>query len=59
VTDTTEYTARAQQHRPKDIETLRREVRRLTSEGLRVRDVADALDLNDYDVMILLAGGMP
>jgi hypothetical protein len=54
-----EYDARAQQHRPSDIETLRREVRHLNDQGLRIRDIAHALRLNDYDVAILLGGGTP
>jgi hypothetical protein len=53
------YSIRAEQHRPKDVESLRREVRRLTDQGLRIRDVAQSLKLNDYDVAILLSGGMP
>jgi hypothetical protein len=59
VTDAIEYAARAQEHRPTDVETLRREVRRLNRDGLRIRDIAQAITLNDYDVAILLAGGTP
>jgi hypothetical protein len=54
-----EYDRLAQAHRPTDVESLRREIRRLNQQGLRVRDIADALRLNDHDVAILLAGGKP
>lgn len=54
-----DYDRRAEEHRPTDVETLRREARRLNDQGLRVRDIAQALKLNDYDVAILLAGGTP
>jgi hypothetical protein len=57
--DATAYSIRAEEHRPTDVETLRREVRRLNRDGLRIRDIAQALTLNDYDVAILLAGGTP
>ena len=57
--DAIEYSTRAEEHRPTDVETLRREVRRLNRQGLRIRDIAQALRLNDYDVAILLAGGVP
>jgi hypothetical protein len=59
MTDALEYDRRAQEHRPTDVESLRREVRRLNQQGLRIRDIAQALTLNDYDVAILLSGGKP
>jgi hypothetical protein len=57
--DARTYNERAEQHRPTDVATLRREVCRLNEQGLRIRDIAQALRLNDYDVAILLAGGTP
>jgi hypothetical protein len=59
MTDAIDYDRRAQAHRPMDVETLRREVRRLNEQGLRIRDIVHALRLNDYDVGILVAGGTP
>jgi hypothetical protein len=53
------YEQRAQFHRPTDVEQIRAEVRRLIGDGLRVRDIADALRLNDADVLNLLAGHAP
>jgi hypothetical protein len=48
------YGLRANQHRPTDRATLAAECRRLRAEGLRVRDIADALQLNDADVSTML-----
>lgn len=59
MTDHRTYYERAQQYRPTDVERLRAEVRRLIAEGLRVRDIALALRMNDADVINLLAGHQP
>lgn len=48
-----DYDARAQAHRPTD---LRAEVLRLHGEGLRPRDIAQALRMNDADVITTIYG---
>ncbi len=49
-----DYQQRAQQHRPTSMEALAAEVRRLHRDGLSVRDIAVALQLNDADVADML-----
>jgi orotate phosphoribosyltransferase-like protein len=53
----TDYTERAELHRPKDAETLRREVRRLNAQGLKARDIADSLRMSIEDVIAILVHG--
>jgi hypothetical protein len=50
------YETRADRYRPSDPGALAREIRRLHREGLRVRDIAEALRMNDAEVAGLLAG---
>jgi hypothetical protein len=50
------YDIRADRHRPTDPAVLSREIRRLAAEGLRVRDIAQALRMNDAEVVNLLYG---
>lgn len=49
-----DYHQRAQQHRPKDNESVAREVRRLALLGWRVRDIASVLHLHPHLVVLLL-----
>ena len=53
------YTARAEHHRPTDLAELNREVKRLSADGLRPRDIAQALRMNDADVLAILASAAP
>jgi DNA-binding NarL/FixJ family response regulator len=46
----------ANQHRPTEREVLLREVLRLRAQGLRVRDVAEALGLNPSAIEALIDG---
>lgn len=49
-----EYQQRAQQHRPDDQAALVVEIRRLTGEGLKPRDIAAALNLHISFVLLAL-----
>jgi plasmid maintenance system antidote protein VapI len=57
VTTTTE--AKATEHRPTQPAVLLREVLRLRAQGLRVRDVAEALGLNPSAIESLIEGNEP
>ncbi len=48
------YELKRNQHRPTDRAALTAEIRRLMATGLRVRDVAECMRLNDADVINLL-----
>jgi DNA-binding NarL/FixJ family response regulator len=52
----TDYETRANRHKPTEREVLLREVLRLRAQGLRVRDVAEALGLNPSAVEALIYG---
>jgi hypothetical protein len=56
VNTSADHEARANQHRPTDREILLREVLRLRAQGLRIRDVAEALGLNPSAVESLIDG---
>jgi plasmid maintenance system antidote protein VapI len=49
----------ATRHRPTDRDVLLREVMRLRAQGLRVRDVAEALGLNPSAIESLINGYEP
>lgn len=49
-----DYARLAQMHRPTDTDALAREARRLTGDGLSVRDVAMALNVSAQAVEALL-----
>ena len=53
------HEAKANQHRPTDRAVLLREVMRLRSQGLRIRDIAEAFGLNPSDVEALIHGNCP
>jgi hypothetical protein len=58
---TTVYEARANQHRPSDVEQLRREVQRLHQhqQGLTPRDIGQALGIAAEAVLhVMLTGGV-
>jgi len=55
----TDYAKRAEQHRPTDVDTLHREVRRLNAQGLKARDIADSLRMNVADVIAILVRRLP
>jgi DNA-binding CsgD family transcriptional regulator len=50
-----DYTRRAEQHRPTDLNALAREAQRLLRQGLTERDVGAALHLDPSSVRSLLA----
>jgi len=52
--DCTDLAILANQHRPTDHAALRREVLSLGAQGLKPRDIAGALGLNDHDVVTML-----
>lgn len=49
------YRQRAELHRPADPKLIEAEVIRLHREGLRPRDIAQCLSLNDIDVLAIIA----
>jgi DNA-binding NarL/FixJ family response regulator len=51
--------AKATQHRPMERAVLLREIMRLRAQGLRVRDVAEALGLNPSAIESLIEGDGP
>ena len=53
---TTTDQAKATEHRPTNRTVLLREVMRLRAQGLRVRDVAEALGLNPNAIESLIEG---
>ena len=59
VTTTTTDQAKATRQRPMERAVLLREVMRLRAQGLRVRDVAEALGLNPSAIESLIEGDGP
>ncbi len=53
-----DYEARAQMHRPTNPDDIRREVLRMHRDGLRPRDIASCLRMNDHDVVQIIAREM-
>ena len=51
--------AKATEHRPTEPAVLLREIMRLRAQGLRVRDVAEALGLNPSAIESLIEGDEP
>lgn len=49
-----EYQLCAQQHRPQDQAAMAAEIRRLSAEGLKPRDIAAALRLDLAAVLVML-----
>jgi hypothetical protein len=56
VNDAVEYDIRSQQHRPTDPKRIAAEIMRLRREGLRPRDIAQCMRMNDHDVIQIIAG---
>lgn len=56
---TINYAELAQQHKPKDPSALAQEVRRLSAEGLKPRDIASHLGLHIDLVLMALRGVNP
>jgi hypothetical protein len=56
---TTNEQVRAMEHRPTERAVLLREIMRLKAQGLRVRDVAEALGLNPSAIESLIEGNEP
>lgn len=54
MTDLTEEQRRLQ-HRPSDAASLRAEALRLQAEGMRIRDIAQIIGMNDAAVIALLS----
>lgn len=59
MTDAAEdYAARAEANRPTDPAEIRREVMRLRREGLKPRDIAEALKLSVPEVLMMIYGSV-